>query len=550
MDNNRFDAFSRFFLWCSGTDIPTLAACHSIEDSKYKSMGVAIFLTAILALFSGSLAISFFIGDGTYEYKYLIGASLYAMLIFNMDRYFVSSISKSGNNWIDFKNALPRIFIALLFSYVVATPVELKFFAKEIESDGLNKLAITKSAIQQRSIDTLKPYIDKLQQENIQLKNNPATAPVIKEAVEIETKAKAAYDDQKEKELDIIKAKRASVEKERKKALDNINFARTGKGNVNDMPTYERQLKQANDQLAELKKEQNRVESKLAVLKAAWDNARKNLDDQRKDMKSFVEDNISRNVAKIAEINTEIKRLEGEKEKIRKEFNGLSARHEALMQMAWSNTSTFIWWLVLTLLFLAIELGPILYKIIIPKGQYDLKKEIKLLQFQDDFDREKAYIENRAKQAKQVTNEKSTYQPNTGAATTDVKDTSNSQNQNQEVKQYAAPLSPEVEFGRAEIATSDAVTFVDVNWNNTTNGMIFHFFEDGLLDITVKNQIKRVRWDIENGEKSMVKEGAVIKVRGLGTNKDFNASWQVKKLTARELVLNSQQHEEDINFKR
>jgi hypothetical protein len=56
-------------------------------------------------------------------------------MIFNLDRYIVSSMRKEGNTLREFKTALPRIILAVLISIVIAKPLEMKIFEKEIQSE-------------------------------------------------------------------------------------------------------------------------------------------------------------------------------------------------------------------------------------------------------------------------------------------------------------------------------------------------------------------------------------------------------------------------------
>ena len=58
------------------------------------------------------------------------------MLIFNLDRYIVSTIGKGdGTQKItveEWKLAAPRLLMAILLGFVISTPLELKIFETEI----------------------------------------------------------------------------------------------------------------------------------------------------------------------------------------------------------------------------------------------------------------------------------------------------------------------------------------------------------------------------------------------------------------------------------
>ena len=49
-----------------------------------------------------------------------------------MDRFIVSTIKKQGKPWIEFGQAIPRIILAIIIAVVIAKPLELKIFEKEI----------------------------------------------------------------------------------------------------------------------------------------------------------------------------------------------------------------------------------------------------------------------------------------------------------------------------------------------------------------------------------------------------------------------------------
>ena len=53
-------------------------------------------------------------------------------MIFNLDRYIVSTIKKSDNFFDELLQATPRIILAMIIAVVIAKPLELKIFEKEI----------------------------------------------------------------------------------------------------------------------------------------------------------------------------------------------------------------------------------------------------------------------------------------------------------------------------------------------------------------------------------------------------------------------------------
>ncbi|GAL70441.1 hypothetical protein JCM19302_3563 [Jejuia pallidilutea] len=57
---------------------------------------------------------------------------IWGLLLFNLDRYIVSTLKKTGNALDEFIQATPRIILAVIIAIVIAKPLELKIFEKEI----------------------------------------------------------------------------------------------------------------------------------------------------------------------------------------------------------------------------------------------------------------------------------------------------------------------------------------------------------------------------------------------------------------------------------
>ena len=53
-------------------------------------------------------------------------------LIFNLDRFIVSTIKKRDSKWKELLQATPRIILAMIIAMVISKPLELKLFEKEI----------------------------------------------------------------------------------------------------------------------------------------------------------------------------------------------------------------------------------------------------------------------------------------------------------------------------------------------------------------------------------------------------------------------------------
>lgn len=120
-----------FFIFCSGVHRGLFDQCPS-ERSKYAGLGAAVFFTGLFAFLSASFA--FFTVFDSYIVALGLGA-LWGLMIFNLDRYIVSSMRKEGSAGREILSALPRVIIAVVISVVIAKPLELRIFQKEIEPE-------------------------------------------------------------------------------------------------------------------------------------------------------------------------------------------------------------------------------------------------------------------------------------------------------------------------------------------------------------------------------------------------------------------------------
>lgn len=122
---------TRFFLLASGADLTILEQCPS-DRNKYAGIGATIFFTGLFAAMAAAFAL-FTVFD-SYWIATLLGL-LWGLMIFNLDRYIVSSMRKDSRRYREFLTALPRIVLAVVISIVIARPLELKIFDKEIQSE-------------------------------------------------------------------------------------------------------------------------------------------------------------------------------------------------------------------------------------------------------------------------------------------------------------------------------------------------------------------------------------------------------------------------------
>ncbi|MFG6687266.1 DUF4407 domain-containing protein [Mariniflexile sp. HNIBRBA6329] len=159
----------QFFIICSGSDTDILNTCSKGEQNKYAGIGATVFFTALMAFIAASFAL-YTVFDNLYTSIFF--GLIWGFLIFNLDRYIVSTIKKTGNVLDELVQATPRILLAIIIAIVISKPLELKIFEKEINQVLLEQkndltLANKKQIAEQfnPNIDNLNKDITTLQQE-------------------------------------------------------------------------------------------------------------------------------------------------------------------------------------------------------------------------------------------------------------------------------------------------------------------------------------------------------------------------------------------------
>ncbi|CAM4178094.1 DUF4407 domain-containing protein [Flavobacterium weaverense] len=166
----------QFFILCSGADKDLLEGCAEGEQTKYVGIGATVFFTAVMAFIASAYAL-FTVFDNIYPA--LLFGLVWSLLIFNLDRFIVSTIRKRDKFSSEFLQATPRIILAVIIAIVISKPLEIKIFEKEINTVLLkekNVMALNnkkevanyfKSDLDENKaeIDSLKSEIDKKEKE-------------------------------------------------------------------------------------------------------------------------------------------------------------------------------------------------------------------------------------------------------------------------------------------------------------------------------------------------------------------------------------------------
>jgi hypothetical protein len=130
-------AATRFLWWCAGADEKILKYSSYADHVKYVGIGGVVLATGFMAALSMGFAIHT-IFDGKWEVTIPV-ALAWALIVFNLDRFIVSSTGKGdGDSTISFKelgNATPRLIMAILLGLTISAPLETQIFSREIERE-------------------------------------------------------------------------------------------------------------------------------------------------------------------------------------------------------------------------------------------------------------------------------------------------------------------------------------------------------------------------------------------------------------------------------
>ncbi|MEH6680601.1 MAG: DUF4407 domain-containing protein [Sediminicola sp.] len=161
----------RFFILCSGADTSILDTCSPGERNKYAGIGATVFFTALMATIAASYAL-YTVFDNWFAAVFF--GLLWGLLIFNLDRFIVSTIRKRDRLGSELLQAAPRIVLAVIIAIVISKPLEMKIFEKEIDQVLLEEKNGLTLANQQQISQQYDPALNQLNGEIMALKTEVA----------------------------------------------------------------------------------------------------------------------------------------------------------------------------------------------------------------------------------------------------------------------------------------------------------------------------------------------------------------------------------------
>jgi hypothetical protein len=325
----------KFLWWCAGAHQDLLKQFPS-EHAKHSGLGGVLLATLVLA----SLAAGYAIYTVFDNWVYAIGFGIiWGLIIFNFDRFLVSTMRKYGiSKRKQLWMAVPRLVLALLIGFTIARPLEMKIFEKEINVKMTENM-----------------------HKKIQLNDSLLTLENEAQIKDATTERQRLINRKDAIEDTLHRLQNAYVQ-------EADGTGGSGQRGIEELT----QLKMnAFDQVrTQFGPEVLQLERKIAAQDDILTNAKANVEQKRQDYAASAAANM-----------------------------GFLERNKALSDLSGEESSVFWSCLLISLLIILIEIGPVLSKLIMPIGPYDiaLARE-ELLQMAAD--------ENHIRADKEMRNEK------------------------------------------------------------------------------------------------------------------------------------------------
>jgi hypothetical protein len=330
--------FTRLLWACAGADEQILVRCPNSDRVKYQGLGGVVLATGVLAFLSGSYAFytvfSPKVGTALAEtpthvpsaVAAVAAGAVWALIIFNIERFIVSSTGKGDGTdaitWDELVKAFPRIVMAVIISFAMSGPLETRVLQSEIAAQ-----------------------LELEQREHARALNESSLERVATRKAELLAKIDASQGRLDERSA-YFEQRRQEIVKQRKD-LEAEAEGLTGSGKAGRGPAWQ-----------DKKDTLDKLERELEADRAA--------DGQRSGLS---EGEIGGWKKEIDELDAA---LEDEKEKNAKaarQLDGLLAR----IRVAEEIGGGVVW--AIRLLLLCVELGPIFFKMMVNRSAYDYLEE-------------------------------------------------------------------------------------------------------------------------------------------------------------------------------
>jgi uncharacterized membrane protein len=330
------------FLWkCGGADAQILQYAPYADHIKAAGIGGVVLATTFMAMIAMGFAMHTIFGDKTpdgvnhgYWYVTLPVALVWGLIIFNLDRFIVSTVKGDGTEkitWGEWGAMLPRLFMAIIIGLTISAPLETYIFQKEI----------------QRSWNKYQTDLVKLSNSDIegQIESQKFNN---KELVESKNK-------EKDNLILLVNNQRDRVTRERQSGTG-VQWRR----DTTALGTMERDLLRLTNELKILQSNDTTLVSKLKYLQ---DSAKAEI---KKMQPGFLDQLMM--LEKLSEEGQKVPTLDPSTKKPAVDENG-----KPIFEPIYGSAFWPIW--LVRLLFMIVEIAPVIFKFMIWDSSYDYMKD-------------------------------------------------------------------------------------------------------------------------------------------------------------------------------
>ncbi len=330
-------AFTRFLWFSAGADESLLRSCPASDWVKYQSIGGIVIATTALAFVSASYAFYTVFSPKTETALVAsthlptaifsaFGGLIWALVIFNIDRFIVSSTGKGDGTekitWTELFQSLPRLLMAVIIGVCISAPLEIRILKPEIDAQ-----------------------LELEQNEYLAELNRASEQRVSARKEELTTRIDRAQETL-DKKSTYFEKRRLEINAQRRQ-LELEAEGKTGSGIAGRGPAW-RDKKETLDKLEEeLTRDRKTWGEKEAVMAA--------------DIASWK--------AEVEDLSQELKKAKASNLRQSRHLDGLLKRIHISHEIG-----GFVP-LAIMLLLLAVETGPIFFKMMLIRGSYDYQLE-------------------------------------------------------------------------------------------------------------------------------------------------------------------------------
>jgi hypothetical protein len=330
------------FLWkCAGADSQILKYAPYSDHIKAAGIGGVVLATTVMATVAMGFAMHTIFGkttdDNVHTGNWAItipAALVWGIIIFNLDRFIVSTVKGDGTEKItlgEWGAMFPRLFMAIIIGLTISAPLETYIFKKEIKREwglSMDQLAISKT------------YEISQTEEQKDLKN--------------------------QKDYDNKKAEVESQKVIYLKAVEEVNFEMNGNsGRGGDGPETRKKEKQRDLELKKL----NDLEAELKIFES------KKIGNQEKikQMQDSVKKATQKEKPGFLDQLMMLERLSSEGKKVPKFDPSNNTIIKGEYVEIYGSAFWPIW--LVRLLFMIVEIAPVIFKFMIWDSSYDYMKD-------------------------------------------------------------------------------------------------------------------------------------------------------------------------------